>query len=84
MDSDNYKIGIDLGGTKIEIILLDKSGTELFRKRIKTPQNSYSLTLELISKLVFEAEKLISFDATVGTKYKRFNLEFFGLCKKCK
>ena len=66
MASDNYKIGIDLGGTKIEIILLDKSGTELFRKRIKTPQNSYSLTLELISKLVFEAEKLINFDATVG------------------
>ena len=66
MASDNYKIGIDLGGTKIEIILLDKSGTELFRKRIKTPKNSYSLTLELISKLVFEAENLINSDASVG------------------
>ena len=31
-----FRIGIDLGGTKIEGIVLDASGRELFRKRIET------------------------------------------------
>ena len=39
MKSNNYKIGIDLGGTKIEIILIDIIGREVYRKRIKTPSN---------------------------------------------
>ena len=33
-----FRIGIDLGGTKIEGIVLDVAGTELFRKRIDTQQ----------------------------------------------
>jgi len=37
---DKYKIGIDLGGTKIESILLDPCDHELFRKRISTPSNT--------------------------------------------
>jgi fructokinase len=34
-----FRIGIDLGGTKIEGIVLDANGKELFRKRIETEQN---------------------------------------------
>ena len=33
----NHRIGIDLGGTKIEIIVLDPDGREQFRHRIPTP-----------------------------------------------
>ncbi|HEX3045478.1 MAG TPA: ROK family protein, partial [Bacillota bacterium] len=33
-----HKIGIDLGGTKIEIIVLDDNNQEIFRKRIPTEQ----------------------------------------------
>ncbi|MFV9615339.1 MAG: fructokinase, partial [Gammaproteobacteria bacterium] len=35
------KIGIDLGGTKIEGIALSDAGNELFRQRISTPQGDY-------------------------------------------
>ena len=42
------KIGIDLGGTKTEGILIDKNGSELSRKRIKTEKN-YEGTIKGIS-----------------------------------
>lgn len=46
------RIGIDLGGTKIEGLLLDPSGTELCRLRIPAPRNSYDTTLQAITGLV--------------------------------
>ena len=45
------KIGIDLGGTKTEGLLINHEGEELIRKRIKTEKN-YSGTLEGIKYLV--------------------------------
>ncbi|MBU0969420.1 MAG: ROK family protein [Proteobacteria bacterium] len=43
---ENYRVGIDLGGTKIESVLLAPDGTELHRSRIPTPkQKEYSLVL---------------------------------------
>ena len=50
------RIGVDLGGTKIEIIALDRSGAEQFRRRIATPQGDYAATVESIGALVEEAE----------------------------
>lgn len=47
-------IGIDLGGTKIEAILLDKDFQELNRKRIPTPRENYSEILESIKNLINE------------------------------
>ncbi len=38
------KIGIDLGGTKIEIVALDENNGELLRRRIATPQSDYRTT----------------------------------------
>ena len=35
------RIGIDLGGTKIEIIALDADGGELLRRRVSTPTGSW-------------------------------------------
>ena len=49
------KIGIDLGGTKTEAILIDSDGKEIFRKRIKTIKN-YQGTLDGIISLVAEIE----------------------------
>lgn len=46
------KIGIDLGGTKIEGIALSDAGDELFRKRVPTPQGDYHGILQSIAKLV--------------------------------
>lgn len=48
------RIGIDLGGTKIEALALDPQGREVFRKRIAAPQGSYPATLQAIFSLIKE------------------------------
>jgi len=49
-----YKIGIDLGGTKTEAILLDENLNVLERKRIPTPQNDYQEIINAISSLILD------------------------------
>jgi len=49
------RIGIDLGGTKIEVIALDQSGAELFRMRVDTPRD-YAGTLEAAKTLIETAD----------------------------
>jgi fructokinase len=60
------RIGIDLGGTKIEAIALGPGGRELARKRVPTPQADYAATLQQVVALVFEMEKSLGEKATVG------------------
>ncbi len=50
------RIGIDLGGTKIEVIALDDKGAELYRQRLATPQHDYGATLNTIYELVNNAQ----------------------------
>jgi fructokinase len=59
-------IGIDLGGTKIEALLLDGQGNECFRKRLPTPQRQYDATLRTIRQLVEEAEQVAGQACTLG------------------
>ena len=59
------RIGIDLGGTKIEGIALDDRGNELFRQRISTPRD-YHATVEAISELVQQIETETGNSGTVG------------------
>ena len=60
-----YKLGIDLGGTKTEAILLDDSLDVLERKRIKTPHDDYDEIINSISSLVSEVSQNIS-DFSLG------------------
>ncbi|NND87229.1 MAG: ROK family protein [Nitrosopumilus sp.] len=60
-----YKVGVDLGGTKIEVILLDDSLNVLERKRVPTPKNDYHQILQEISILVSNATKGID-DFSIG------------------
>jgi fructokinase len=61
------RIGIDLGGTKIEGIAIDRNGQELARRRIGTPRGNYAATLDAISGLVTWLEAQAGFGrATVG------------------
>ena len=60
------KFGIDLGGTKIEIIALDESGTERLRERVDTPQGDYEGTLRAVADLVTRAEAALNETGTVG------------------
>jgi fructokinase len=60
------KIGIDLGGTKIEIIALGDGGGELLRRRVATPAHEYAVILETIGELVQSAERDIGEPGSVG------------------
>jgi len=60
-----YRIGIDLGGTKTEAILLDSSLNTVERKRLPTPKNNYQEILETIQYLVNDLTRDIS-NYTVG------------------
>ena len=60
------RIGIDMGGTKIEGIALAENGVELFRKRIDTPRNDYDGTVKAISRIVEELESETNQKGTVG------------------
>ena len=48
------RIGIDLGGTKIEALALDERGREVFRKRIASPRGDYAATVNAVASLVKE------------------------------
>jgi len=52
----NWLTGIDLGGTKTEVILLDNQSNEHYRKRVPTPAGDYQATLHTIHALVQQAE----------------------------
>ena len=52
----DFRIGIDLGGTKTEVILLNGDSQELFRTRIPTVRDDYAATLRDIAGLVAQAE----------------------------
>jgi fructokinase len=58
--------GIDLGGTKIELIALDAGGQERLRRRVPTPQNDYAATVATIAALVHGAETELNQRGTVG------------------
>jgi fructokinase len=60
------RIGIDLGGTKIEGIALDDSGKEILRLRIDTPQGNYQATIAAIVNLVQLLEVNTQQTGTVG------------------
>lgn len=60
------KIGIDLGGTKIEIIALGENYRELFRRRVATPQGDYRAILSAICELVKTAERKLRERGPIG------------------
>jgi fructokinase len=60
-----YKLGVDLGGTKIEAVLLDENLNVMEKKRIPTPQNDYSQILNSISSLILDISENVS-DFSLG------------------
>lgn len=60
MDQPSLRLGIDLGGTKIEGALLDASGAIVWRKRIASPRHDYTATLSAIKTLVMNARSDIA------------------------
>ena len=64
--SERIRIGIDLGGTKIEVLALDRSGQELARHRVATPRHDYEGSIKLMADLVARLESETGRSGTVG------------------
>ena len=60
------RIGIDLGGSKIEVIALGPDGGERLRRRVATPQDDYEATLLAVRELVVTVERDQGARGTVG------------------
>jgi fructokinase len=60
------RLGIDWGGTKMEIIALGETGEELFRKRVPTPRDDYDACIAAVKNLVQSAETATSNTGTLG------------------
>jgi fructokinase len=60
------RLGVDLGGTKIELLALDAAGAERFRRRVPTPRGDYAATVTAITTLVGEAEGALGARGSVG------------------
>ena len=61
-----YKTGIDLGGTKTEILVLDTQNQPVYRERIATPALNYKDIVETIGQLVQRAESDLGVVSSVG------------------
>jgi fructokinase len=66
MTEMGMRIGIDLGGTKIEALAIDDHGTELARHRVDTPRGDYEATVKAIVALVHRIETETGKTGTVG------------------
>jgi fructokinase len=62
----DYRIGIDLGGTKIEIVAVRPDGSVGPRERIATPRGSYEGTIEAIARLVYRVEAALGPAGSIG------------------
>jgi ROK family len=60
------RIGVDLGGTKIEMIALRDDGAPLLRRRVPTPARDYLGILDAVADLVTFAEQELAQKGTVG------------------
>jgi fructokinase len=66
ISSQAIRVGVDMGGTKIEFIALDRAGRELHRHRIETPRFDYDATVRTIKGHVEQIERDLGQKATVG------------------
>lgn len=60
------RIGIDLGGTKIEIVALGDNNQELIRERVPTPKDDYEAIIRTIADLVRTVETRVGQKGTIG------------------
>ncbi len=65
-DQNELRIGVDLGGSKIEGLLMGPGATELARYRVATPRNDYTATIAAIVDLTTRLMQGIPVGATIG------------------
>ncbi len=77
------RFGIDLGGSKIELIALDGDGMERLRRRVPTPQGDYAATVAAIVGLVVAAEAELGQTGRVGIGTPGARSPATGRMKNC-
>jgi fructokinase len=60
------RIGVDIGGSKMEIAAIDESGSELLRRRAPAPGESYAKAIAAIAEFILEAERTLTVRCSVG------------------
>jgi fructokinase len=60
------RIGVDIGGTKMEIAAIDESGAELLRRRAPAPGGGYGEAIRAIAELILETERTVAARCSVG------------------
>lgn len=74
------QIGIDIGATKIESVVLDNQGNEKLRERVDCPKN-YNSIIEQIKKIVFDIEAKFQKTLTLGVCHPGVHSPQSGLVK---
>ena len=82
MQAARPALGIDLGGTKIEAVLLAPDGAERWRQRVATPAGDYGATVAALAALVAHARALGSGPFSIGIATPGA-LALSGLMKNC-
>src|SRR2546421_7024839 len=62
----SIRIGVDIGGTKIEALALDPAGREILRKRVPSPRGDYDATISAVKRLVEEIDFSSGAKGSVG------------------
>lgn len=81
MSGSSLRIGVDLGGTKIEVVALDQQGAILSRSRRDTPQGNYQETLNTITSMVLDLEESLSAQGSVGVAIPGAVSQLTGMIK---
>ena len=77
----SFRIGVDLGGTKIEAAALDGAGNIRLRRRMATPTGDYDRTVAAVAGLVDEIERELGERATVGVFNRELTALYAAFCK---
>ena len=59
-------MGVDLGGTKIEVAIFDEAGAEHLRRRVPTPHTGYDSALDQLARVIVDAEREVGVRSSVG------------------
>jgi len=60
------RVGVDVGGTKIAVVVLDAGGAERLRRRVEYPSREYAAALDLLAEQILVAQKEACADCSVG------------------
>lgn len=65
-ENEMLSLGLDIGGTKIEAVVLSEDGQTIYQQRIPTPTSSYSEFLSTVTGLIQSIQQTLQQPMTIG------------------